>query len=157
MKEHPLLILVRGNAPGVARFRGYMVEVSRNRGRHVYLGRWERLATYTERTRRGRGRFGTKTHIVAAWGSPGVFYNRAAAATAIRNSQMRDQSDVRCMGREDAIATYRIIPVVLEVKLRERAPIGYIADPAIAAAFRELSPRKTRRRKTWRKRDLVAA
>lgn len=138
----------------VARFRGWMVECSSAGAgyRHrVFLGRHHRAPYAWSWDRGHRNRSRGRCRIVAGWASPGIWYHKASAQLALRNSEKEDAlhdkgSSLRW--------TYRLIPVVLEVKLRLRPMVGFVPEPAFKQ-FPQLKGRKPRQRKAWKKRDFA--
>lgn len=139
--------IVRGQKPGIARFRAFFVEVTRGAGNQqkVFLGRHERVQVL-RRWCRGEKRLRTVSRIGTGGCSPGVFYSKTQAQHSIRNTLGAT--------RRGAKLHFRIIPVVVEIKLRERAPVGYILEPVVARNFRELRSRPVRRGRARRRRDI---
>ncbi len=134
----------------VARYRGYMVEVTMNNGRHVFLGRHERAPFNWSWTAGHRNRTRDRCGIVAGWASPGVWYFRPSAELAIRNARAAD----KMRRSRDDLRSFRIIPVVIEVRLKLHVPVGYVEEPTIAKHYRRLQ-REPAQRKRIRRRDIL--
>lgn len=126
----------------VARYRGYMVEVTMKmrggEGVRVFLGRHERSVRSWAWEHGNTHRKPSGPLLADGLASPGVFYSAATLKKAIQNS-------LEVMNRHsDMEVSYRIIPITIEVKLRERVPLGYIPESSIAALFRQLKARESR-------------
>lgn len=136
----------------VARFRGYLVEVSMEKGSHVFLGRHVRAAYDFDWDDEHTSRHRTKSHISAGNASPGLFYSKASAKLAIRNCIAEDKKGPK---HYRTVREFRIITVTFEVKMKLRVPVGFVEEPAIAACYKRLAERRPRRRRNVTKKDLL--
>src|SRR5689334_13081136 len=134
----------------VARFRGFMVEVSIDD--RSWFGTHRREWYDWQEGEDRPARRNLANDIISARNSPGVFFSRALAQKAIDNSI----ADEKCKRRY--IAKYRrkfrIVPVVIEVAMKLRPMVGLVPEPTFVDYFRQLKARRRRRRKTWRKEEL---